>query len=257
MKRIDELNKYYKPIGIIDKCAKILFWICSIISILIFSLKGDTSNWLQQSSDIGFIISVLTYSILSNYNSFFLIPSVEKIRRKQLISDALKVPLTPEITKNYYNNELFPSITRLGVCVLENTYFAKKVCKEMLKFERIRVFIYFILWFIVVCIRQVDTGLLIILTQILFSGEVIFYWLRLELLCHKNEVIHESLYNHFLSYKTTIDDVKTAKILDCFVSYECAKSNASIKQSSKIFDKINPQLSSEWESIKEKLNITN
>ena len=195
MKRIDELNKYYKPIGIIDKHTKILFWICSIISFLVFWLKGDTANWLQQSSDIVFIISVLTYSILSNYNSFMLIPSVENVRRKQLISDALKVPLTSEITQKYYNNELFPSIDRLGVCVFENTYFAKKVCKEMLKVERVRVFIYFILWFIVVSIRQVDTGLLIIITQILFSGEVIFYWGALE-----KQLQHIFAFEHFAGW---------------------------------------------------------
>jgi hypothetical protein len=58
-------------------------------------------------------------------------------------------------------------------------------------------------------------------------------------------------------HKGTDNDKVLPIILDSFVKYEAAKAYSGVKQSTKIFKKINPEISLEWEQIKTNLNIEN
>lgn len=253
--RIDELEKYYHPIETCEKWAGVLFFVSATLSILILYSNRIEYQLLIDFISIFFILSVVAYSVLSNFNGFYLIPRAEGLRRKQLLSDAFGVPLTPEQTRLYYNNEVSPSAIRLGANVMENSFFAKKVCSEMAKIERLKIFLYILIWLFAIFYRSTNLNLLLTLTQVLFSGEIIFSWIKVEILRSRNELIYDKLYNLFLNKDSSEDHKLVAGILDSFASYESAKASASIKQSSKVFDRLNPQLTSEWEKIKNQLSI--
>jgi hypothetical protein len=202
-----------------------------------------------------FLLFAVSYSAGSLYNALLLIPEAERRRRQQLLSDALGVPLTPSRTAGYYNNPVPPSIKRLGASVLENSFFGIAVCGEMAKRRRLLVGAYFLIWFSAILFRSTDLTIIAALTQALFSTQVLTNHLRLEWLLAKLKRIHSELYNLFLHNVELDENRGMAGVLDCFASYEAAKAAAAIRQSSKIFHRINERRSLEWESMRTRLGI--
>ncbi|MEJ2406652.1 MAG: hypothetical protein P8171_20635 [Candidatus Thiodiazotropha sp.] len=253
--RIDELEIYYSPIAICDLWAKWLFLVSAILSIVILYPSLFPYPLFENGTKISFILAVIIHSVLVHFNGFYLIPRAENLRRRQLLSNAFGVPLTSEKTQLYYNNEISPSVLKLGGNVLENSFFAKHICGEMARNERIKVLIYTALWLIAILYRSTDLGLLLTLTQVLFSSEVIIHWLKTELLRSRNETTYDKLYALFLNKGSSEDQNMTAGILDSFAFYEASKASASIKQSTKIFNRLNPGLTEQWEKIRVQLQL--
>lgn len=252
-KRIDELEKYYAPIESCDRKAWFAFLMSATLSILIPFVQIP---FLQEGVSVLFVLFVIAHSVLYHYSGFYLTPRAEHLRRKQLLSDSLGIPLTPEKTKLYYNNEVLPSVIRLGANVMENAFFAKHVCNEMAKTERLKISIYSLVWILAIINRSTDLDFILALTQVLFSAEIVIRWIKIEGLRAQNELIYEKLYSLYLSKNTSkATGVEVVSILDAFASYEAAKSAASIKQSSKIFNKLNSRLTTEWENIRDQLQI--
>ena len=253
--RIDGIDEYYQPVERLDFIISIIFWISAIVSILILYIGAIPWETLRNAIKILFILSVITHVTFTIYLRFILIPTAEEKRRKQLLSDSFGVPLSPEQTKKYYNNELSPSIKRLGTNILENSLYAKSICGRMAVQERIKIFVYFSIWIVALFWRQTSMDFLIVITQTIFSGDIISRLVGLELLRHKNEDLFNELYHEFLHQIDCDGPSGTACILDAFASYESAKAVSSIKQSTKIFNKLNPTLIKKWAQIRSQLGI--
>lgn len=251
--RVDSLDKYYEQLNLVDLFCTVLFWLNATVSILIFFL--NRYHIASVVLTYIFIITTLLYFISDNYLSIYLIPSVEGKRRVHLISKSLDVPLDNEITDKYYNNNLEPSILKLGAHIFENSLFAKEVTSRMCSIERKKILIYSLTWLFALLLRTTDLELIAIISQTLFASTIITKWLKLEFLRSENEQMYQCLYDLFLLHKEENDIKLSAKLLDCFVSYESTKAYSGIKQSSKIFFEINDRYTKEWEQIKEKLDI--
>lgn len=253
--RIDEVSKHYSFIEKLEKISTILFWINSFLSFLILyssSLIGKSETNIIQSF---FIVLVLIYFSISQASSLLLVPRAELMRRKQLLSDSLGVPVSIEHTSLYYNNSFSPSIERLGANTMENALFSQEVASKMLYRKRIIIFVYILLWLFAILFRPDNFELLTIITQLVFSSEIIFGWLKLEILRYHFERIYDDLHNHFLGRSKKESPSANAIILDAFASYESAKSTAGILLSTKEFQVLNPTLSKKWERIRQELNI--
>ena len=125
----------------------------------------------------------------------------------------------------------------------------------MAKTERKRVVIYGIVYLFLVFNRGTDISVVIALTQLLFSEELIVRLITIEVLRSRLESIFEGLY---AMYRHNLDLSKPggfAEILNFLVLYESAKASAGIKQSSEIFFRLNPVLSKKWVDIKTQLKI--
>lgn len=253
--RIDELEKYYKPIENIDEWNNWIFWVSAILSIAVFFKNQIPWSNLQNLPETLFIVTAIAHLGLSLYARFYLLPLAEHKRRKQLLSDSFAVPLITEITQKYYNNEVSPSVARLGANVLENTLFAKTITYKMAFRERIKIFAYFVIWILALVWRSTDLGLLVIVTQTLFSSEIIENWIRLELLHRETEKIYDELYDKFLHKISLLSSDGIASVLDAFATYESVKSMTGIRQLRSIFLAINPELSNEWDTIRARLEI--
>lgn len=253
--RVDGIDRYYQPIERFDKWTTRLFWLSAGLSVAV--LYADLISWkpLEALATLAFVASVVAHLALTIYLRFHLIPTAEGKRRKQLLSDSFGVPLTPEQTKLYYNNKLAPSLKRLGANVLENSLFAKTICGKMAVRERIKILFYFSCWLLAVFWRGTPLDLLVVITQTVFSGEIIAKLVSLELLRHRNEDLFEELYHEFLHKIDFSSQTGTACVLDAFASYEAAKAAASLKQSTSIFNEHNRQISKEWDQIRIQLGI--
>jgi len=251
--RIDSLDKYYKQFNFFNQIRTILFWFNASVSILIFFINSYQIG--REILACVFIVTTVIFFIVDNYLSIYLIPSVEGKRRVHLISESLDVPLDCEHTQKYYNNDIQPSIRKLGAHIFENSLFAKEVTRRMCSIERIKILIYGGIWIVSLTVRTVDLEFIAIISQTLFASTLVTKWIKLEYLRIKNEQIYNCLYDLFLLRRDNDDTRLSAKFLDCFVSYESAKAYSGIKQSSKIFFEINDIYTKKWERIKDKLDI--
>lgn len=252
--RIDEVSKYYKPATRADTIATCLFWISSIISLCIPYTKiipfFDT-NILRS----GFIVLVIVYFVISQISRFYLVPIAERMRRKQMLSDAFGAPLSHDKTSLYYNNTYSPSLHRLGANSMENSLFSKEIASKMLIKKRFLIASYAILWLTAFSLRHNNLDIITWITQILFSGEILAKWLNLEILRIRHERTYDQLHSHFM-HEVGADTPKAiATVLDAFVSYESAKSSAGLLLSSKAFKELNPSLTAKWEEIRRDLKM--
>jgi hypothetical protein len=253
--RVDGLERYYRPIETVEQISSMIFWASVILSVAVLYSHFIPWHSLQDVPAILFAACVVLHLILTLCLKFYIIPIAEGKRRKQLLSDAFSVPLTTEETQAYYNNPLSPSIQRLGANVLENSFFAKAVCGRMAIRERVKVLCYFTVWIIALFCRTTPLEVLVIVTQTVFSGEIISRLVSIEVLRHRNEDLYEELYHEFLHKIDFTSPTGTACILDAFATYEAAKAVASLKQSTRIFEDMNSELTREWINICERLHM--
>ncbi len=254
--RFDSLDRHYKIIDKLNKTTSTLFWVNAALSISVFFVD----EYLAAKNILLFVFTITTlgYFVIDNYLSIFKIPKVEDRRRVHLLTNSFNVPLDNERTNMYYNNNIEPSLLKLGANIFENSLFAERVTHEMAKRERIKVGIFVVVFVIALMLRTTEIELISILAQTLFASTLIPAYIRLEVLHFKNKVIFDSLHDIFLlqNQRTNDDNERlSAKLLDCFVKYESAKAYSGVKQDSKIFHKINPQVTQEWEEIKRNLII--
>ena len=254
--RVDGLDHYYRPIENIERVSTVLFWLSAALSITVLYSRLIPCQQLRDVPMLLFAASVVLHLILILFLKYHLIPIAEGKRRKQLLSDSFDVPLTPEQTRAYYNNPLAPSIQKLGANVLENAFFAKAVCGKMAVRERVKVLIYFIVWLLAVMWCSTSLEILVVVTQTVFSGEIIARLVCIEVLRHRNEDLFKELYHEFLHKVDFQSPTGTACILDAFATYEAAKASSGIKQSTKIFTALNPDLTRQWSDICNKLGMT-
>lgn len=256
--RFDSLDKHYKDIEYLMKATAILFWVNACLSIAVFFTNDF--HIAEKILLYVFVFTTLTYFFIENYLSIIKIPRVEDIRRVHLLSKSFNVALDTERTNKYYNNEVQPSLLKLGANVFENSLFATRVTSEMAKKDRIRVVGMVLIFGVAIILRTTDLELISILAQTLFASTLIPAYIRLEVLHAKNKAIYNSYYDIFLLYRQgsenrSNDEKLSAKILDLFVRYEATKAYSGVKQSSSIFHQVNEEVTQEWERIKVNLKI--
>ena len=172
-----------------------------------------------------------------------------------MLSDSFGTPLSHDKTVLYYNNNYAPSINRLGANTMENAFFSSEVAEKMLIKKRALVSVYIASWIFLFSFRDTDLNIMIWITQIVFSGEIIVQWFSLEALRTRQERTYERLHTHFLHKIGSDSGREIATILDAFVAYETAKSSSSCLLSSKVFYKLNPSLTKKWEQIRNELDM--
>ncbi len=252
--RADEVSRYYNPAIKLEFVGASLFLLNVLFSLgMLFS--ASLSSSLQNVLQSVFIALVLIQFTVSQINRFYLIPKAERMRREQMLSDAFGTPLSHDKTSLYYNNNYSPSIKRLGANIMENALFSSEVAANILVSKRILIGGYLIVWVLVFFLRQNNLEIIIWITQIVFSGEIIVQWLNLEVLRIRQERTYEKLHSHFLHEIGGNSQRAIATILDSFVAYETAKSSAAYLLSTKVFNKLNPDLTRKWEKVCKELKM--
>ena len=252
--RIDEVSQYYEPAARVGHIVPWLFWVIVFLSLCMpysATLGASAQNVLQAV----FIVFVMAYFTISQISRFYLVPRAERMRRKQMLSDAFGAPLSHDKTSLYYNNEYSPSVHRLGANTMENSLFSKEVAARMLYKNRLVTGGYVILWLLAFALRHNNLEVLTWITQIVFSSEIVVQWLNLEVLRFRHERTYEQLHAHFL-HEIGADSPKAiATVLDSFVAYEAAKSSAGLLLSTKVFHNLNPSLAEKWNQIRQELKM--
>jgi hypothetical protein len=257
VERVDEISQYYSPIKKLGAINSVLFWINAALS---FAMPYSISFWGKAGAEVlqaFFLVLVLVYFSISQFSSLYLVPRAELMRRKQLLSNSFGVPLSHDHTSLYYNNSFSPSVQRLGANTMENCFFSKEIASRMLSRKRVIIFGYLLAWLSAFSLRHDNLELLTWLTQLVFSGEILTEWLKLEILRFRHERTYDEIYSHFLHKLGQDSPCATANVLNAFVTHESAKSTAGILLSTNDFQKLNSTLSKRWEKICRELDMQN
>ncbi|MDA3838122.1 MAG: hypothetical protein PF574_03965 [Candidatus Delongbacteria bacterium] len=251
--RVDEIEKYYKAPKKIGVSNFILFWILATTSLVLPFIVDYPVIHKYTSRTFMFLIVIYFFS--SMISKLYLVPKAESKRKKQFLSNSLGVNIIIESTKKYYNNTLKPSFIKLAANTMENAFFSNSVIAKMLIKRRVIIGLYLLLWLGLFIYKIENIHFLIWITQTLFTTELVLQWVSLEILLRRYKNVYKSLYNHFLNNVGAETNVAKACIIDLFSDYEAAKSSAGILLSSKIFNKMNDELTEEWVKIRSKLKM--
>jgi hypothetical protein len=161
--------------------------------------------------------------------------------------------LTHESSDGYYNNNFTDSIDRMAAQVFENSLFSKSIALRMAWTERTKVVVYVIAWLLCLMNRETDLGWAVAATQAIFSEQVLSKAIRVDWIRSQFEKTYDEMYRLFRSRPQPPQFA--AQMLDTLSFYETTKANGGIVLSSKVFERLNPELSLEWDKVKATLRM--
>jgi hypothetical protein len=247
--RYDPINKkYYRPLEIVESINSWVFYLSAVLSFAPIFIDKIEYPTLIDNVIILFAISVIIYAILGSISHLYLLPRAQEARHKEFLSTAMGIELIHERTVGYYNTDKEEKFQRLGMMLFENTFFTMQILQKMAFGIRLKTFIYIFIWFFALFLRKTSLDWLSLATIVIFSEEILSRWLRLEWQRNKIENIYNEIRKTLQSRPTKQKHI--VFIMDSLISYENAKSVGGILLSSKIFEKMNPSLTIEWERIK-------
>lgn len=194
----------------------------------------------------GVVLSLLTLTWQNAGN--------QALRATQL-ANAFNVPIGDAARRDYYNNLFPPSVDRLAATTFENTLFTSKVLDAMLTKERLVAAAYVSVFILMMAFRWSTTNALLLLAQTVFSVDVVLHWLRMERFQNRVCRVKQELRQFFVQGGTAGDVRGLAIALAAFSDYECAKDEAAMPLDDKIFEKLNPKVSKEWDELRAALKI--
>ena len=243
--RKDEIQDLYDRTNKISNFGNILFLLTIIISfILLFDFK------IKDVFITFSIVLTLGYIVLSNINDMYFSNLAETERRKSLLKESFNINTTLRETNKYYNNDEIPSIKKLGLNCYESVFFTKKVVDKMMFINSIKITILIIIY-IILMIQLENLELLLVITQTLFSAEILFYFIKLCYYKFQLDKICKEFQDIF--FIRGVSNNTGVLLLDATMDYECLKSYCKIATSSKIFNKYNKEWSDEWNKLLKKL----
>lgn len=242
-KYINEVSKDYDKCILLDSILSKLFVVSVIISIILHFAKNDILC-------VGLIVIHIIYILIDLINDVIYKNYAEDERRKTLLSNAFSKDLSLKQTKGYYNNNEKNSIKKLGINAFESTLFSKNTSKKMLINEGIKFTIVFIIW-IIFMINNEDINLMVLITQTIFSAEILVNLIKLCYFFFKSNDLYNQFYRMFIANE--YNESQTALLLEYVFEYECMKNYCHILLSEKIFEIDNPTLKKEWAKISKKI----
>jgi hypothetical protein len=254
MSRSDPIRtRYYDAVELADKVSDWLFYTNAALSVASLLVEKQAHPIAYDWILIFFAVAVAALFTIGLVSRLYLTPRAEDKRRQDFFTSAFGVSLTHEKTDGYYNNDFSEPIKRMAAQVLENSHFSKVIALRMARTERIKMIAYAVIWLICVLNRQTDLGIVVAASQAVFSEQVVSKWLRLEWLRIRFEKTYDDVYRLFQSKPAA--PKFNAMTLESLGMYETAKANAAITLSSKVFQRLNAELSAEWDRIRAELKI--
>ncbi|PRY83128.1 hypothetical protein [Alkalibacterium olivapovliticus] len=243
MSKRDDVQKYYTWSSIIKKIVSYSFIINAIGALL----SIITSERFLLITIVVQLIATFVNIVLGWIDDNIIFPNAERTRRKSNIDNSFDINTTIDMTDGYYNNKLSPSVEKFLLNNFESIYFTINIAKKMVLNEAIKVLISLSVLFIAFNVFA-GTEMLLLIFQLVFSGTYILGLASLLIFISQINRLYEDFY-HSLITENHYSDKKTIRLLSLSAEYEIIKGSHRIKLSSKIFNQLNPTLSSQWDSL--------
>nr|WP_304576490.1 hypothetical protein [uncultured Clostridium sp.] len=174
---------------------KWLFWsnvICSMVACIV---KNDSI--INILIVVQIIVSIL-YVLLSILDDNFFRYNAEQIRRQAAMENGFGIDIMEYKKEGYYNNTIPNNIVKFSVNAFEIIMFSKTTAERMILKEGARTLIVFIA-FIFACLVYKDYGVILIISQKVFSAYFIEEFVRLCVYKSKLEKLYYSFYKELIT----------------------------------------------------------
>mgnify|MGYP003472872438 CR=1 FL=1 len=254
MTKVVPYKKDFDLVSMVEKISNVILWSSVVVStatiIISYSgtqqLTGVNLTLILNSVNCFFAVAYFLSDIISNY----LFQLAEAKRRDDFFDNSLNTNLSIENSNKYFTNDnVNTGIKKLGVNCFENSFFTKSIAKEMLMPMIIKSIIVFLL-FLVLAIS--NNHLFTAALQIALPYTIIQQTFRLFVFRNRVENVCKGFQRIF---STNNKKTVMQSISHNVTSYETTLAWACIKLDSKLFDKMNDDLSVKWNKIKNKYNI--
>lgn len=248
--------EFYVPLGLAERISEAAFYIAAVLSIAVLLVDKTAQPITYGIAQATFAMAVIGFFASGIVVRTYFAPRAHSNRFADFVSNVFSVPLTPARSEGYYNTPAGDPFVRMGASVLENTLFTKSIVRRMLRFERARICIYVLAWLGAAVYRATDPELLAVVAQVLFSEQLLSRWVRMEWLRSRVERLYDDLYALIQSSSGSRSKEFRARVIEALIRYETSKAQAGLSLSSRVFSKLNPELSLKWESVCRQLGIT-
>lgn len=252
--RKDDVATRYRPAEIAATSSCVSYWILVLLSFGLPHANAPDNNAIFLFHT-AFLVLGVAYFGLGIAQRLWLIPGAERTRRRNFLSDSFRSKLTDDQTVGYYNNDFDAGLIRMGANTMENAFFSEAIARQMLLCERLKAVTCAATWLALLAYRFSSFETVSWITQVVFSAEVLESWLTLELFRHRCERVYERLHEFFRGKFSKRSNENNSTILDAFADYECAKASMGTLLSSRIFQRLNPKLTTKWENIRQNLGM--
>lgn len=225
--------------------------IISIVTLIVsrynFGFCKETAVVYLNALNCFFAVIYFLSDIVANY----LFQMAEAKRRDDFFDNSLNTQLAEKNSEGYFSNQhLNHGIVKMGVNNFENSFLSKSVSGKMLKPMLLKSALVFTLFLSLALFT--DREILTTALQLVFPFTIIQQSIRLFLYYKR---INDVFKNYQKIFASTTDGKKEQLIIHNMTSYETTLAWACLKLDSDIFEKMNPDLSIEWEELKRKYNI--
>lgn len=239
-----------------SKCASVILWISTGMLVIAFTLKTIDIT-LAYASDIisnincFFIISYGVLSFLSE--TFFYQASIQ--RRDDFIDNSFDTSLAESRSVDYYTNgNIATGIYKMAVNGFENSLFTYNIGKRMTLTIWLKnlIFMMMILVFAIFGFNNAFTLLIQLTLPILLLQQSIKH----TLFVYRINRVFENYRRLFNALKNHEDSkYKRPEIILNVLDYETTLTYGAILLDSKLYEKLNPELSEKWVELKNEYNI--
>ena len=249
MSKRDDTAILYNKSNKLNEWCQILFWSNCNFSVLSLLFNGILTS-------MGILLQIVTsflYIIIKSVDDGHCWYIAESVRRKNNLQDALGVNLTEYETNEYYNNTLPPSIIKYGMNTFESIFFSKEITAKMLMKSFIKAILAVVLLILVGWFNP-SQGVVLVITQAVFSTYIIEETIMLVLYKTKLEKLYSLIYAEFITVGIT-KKTQQNLLLSYAVEYEAIKAHYKVRISTDLFKRYNECLSRKWDNIKLKCRV--
>ncbi len=248
MTKIVPFKAHYDRVKTIGKIANLILYVSCFISLSVLIItKIEFSNKASIRDFLNSLLACLSvlYFIANLVQNYFF-QSAEFNRKDDFIDNSFKTKISDKNSTGYFSNEnIVDGIIKFGVNCFENSFFTKNISSKMLAKESIKSTVVFSLFILIATLGEKE--LFITLLQIVLPLSIIQQTIKLLVLNLRVKKVFSNFKQIFSSVHKT---KRNSLIIDNVLNYEKTLSWASILLDSKTFDKLNPELTIEWERIK-------
>ncbi|MFA6924681.1 MAG: hypothetical protein WC223_10575 [Bacteroidales bacterium] len=249
----------FKIINKLSSVRQVVFWTILGLSIIPVAFKEYfDGSVLINIINILNIVGISMFFILEIISDFILIPQADNKRRDDFIDNSFGSIFSPSNSIGYYDNdEISKGLYKASVNLFENCFYTYSLVKVTTSKKIIipSIMLLFMVAFSYYGFKEVPFALSVL--QALFSANILGLLIKHLILLNSLSIIqdywitlfqHEDLKENTFKYQPSI--------YRYWLQYETlhSKINAGIPE--KVFKKLNPLLTEEWNKLKVKYNIS-
>ena len=250
-------NLYY-AIGILKSCTEFIFWVIFILSIippsfLYFFPNLNIDNFINPIN----IVCLLLFFLLEIIVDFVLMPQADNIRRDDFLDNSFGSKFATHNSVEYYDNdEINVGLFKASVNLFENCFFSLRLLNSILPKRIIRPAIVLISVLVMGYFGFKNVPISLSVLQLLFSATILGRLIKHLILQAQLNSIQDNwiaifqnsdFIEHPENYKATVYRI--------WLKYEVIHSKISANIPNNVFNKLNPNLTEDWNQLKTKYNI--